>query len=329
MILNSTDTQLMPFKYPWAWDEFKNLCANHWLPQEVPMTRDLDQWKTPGVLDEDEKHLIKKILAFFANTDILVCDNIILSIYKYVTNPECRQYLTGQSFQEAIHTWSYSHIVESLSMDQSEVFGEFKKVGIIKEKHDFQKEFMDGILSPDFHTNTTENKQLFIKNLCSYYLGMEGMQFYSAFVLLLNFKRRNLMNGTAEQLEYIVRDESLHCRFGTKLINQLIEEEDGIWTADVQQDVIKNIKHVVELEDAFVADCIPKDNIPGLKIAQFQQYIRYIADRRVESIGLEPIYNIEDTPFPWMNEIMDLPKEKNFFESRVTEYQAGVELDWN
>jgi ribonucleoside-diphosphate reductase beta chain len=328
MLINSSNTQLMPFEYPWAWDEFKNLCKNHWLPQEISMAQDILQWKTPGVLTNDEKFLIKKILSFFANTDILVGDNIVMSIYRHISNPECRQYLCGQAFQESIHTWSYSHIVESLSVDQQEIFGEFKRVGTVKDKHDFQAQFLDGIMHPAFTTKTKANRELFLKNLCAYYLGMEGMQFYSAFVLILNFKRRNLMVGTAEQLEYIVRDESLHCRFGTKLINQFVIENSDIWTPAFREEIRQNIHHVVELEDAFVSDCLPRD-VLGLTRSQFSNYIRYIADRRLESVGLDPLYGVEDTPFPWMNEIMDLPKEKNFFESRVTEYQAAIGLDWN
>ena len=327
MLINEIRPQLMPFQYPWAWDEFKNLCKNHWLPQEISMASDIAQWKNQGYLTQDERHLIKKILSFFANTDVLVGDNIIMAIYKHITNPECRQYLTAQAFQESIHSWSYSHIVESLSMDQQEVFGEFKKVGTIKDKHDFQSQFFEGILNEGFSTKTKEGRSLFLKNLCAYYVGMEGMQFYSAFVLLLNFKRRNLLVGTSEQLEYIVRDESLHCRFGTKLINQYIEENLDIWTPELKAEVTKNIEHVVELEDAFVADSLPRD-ILGLSRSQFAKYIRYIADRRIESIGLDPIYGEEETPFPWMNEIMDLPKEKNFFETRVTEYQTGFGLEW-
>ena len=328
MLINSEAKQLMPFAYPWAWDEFKNLCKNHWLPQEISMAQDIMQWKTNGVLSEDEKNLIKKILGFFANTDLLVGDNIVLGIYKFVTNPECRQYLCAQAFQESIHSWSYSHISESLSLDQNEVFGEFKRLGTVKNKYDYQAMFTEGVLHPQFTTATKQGREVFIKNLCAYYLGMEGMQFYSAFVLLLNFKRRNLMVGTAEQLEYIVRDESLHCRFGTRLINQYLTENPDAWTEAVQADVRHNIERVVELEDAFVADCLPRD-VLGMSKASFQQYIRYIADRRLESIGLTPLFGIEETPFPWMNEIMDLPKEKNFFESRVTEYQTGLGLDWN
>ena len=328
MLINSNRNQLMPFEYPWAWEEFKNLCKNHWLPQEISMASDIQQWKTNGVLTDVEKHLIKKILAFFANTDLLVGDNLIMAIYKHLSVPEVRQYLCGQAFQESIHSWSYAHIVESLSMDQVEIFGEFKRVGTIKDKHDYQAQFMEGVLHSSFNTKTAENKEIFLKNLCAYYLGMEGMQFYSAFVLLLNFKRRNLMVGTAEQLEYIVRDESLHCRFGTRIIQQYIEENPEIWNLRVKDSVRKNIEHVVELEDAFVADCMQQD-VLGMSRTQFAKYIRYIADRRLESIGLEPLYHIDETPFPWMNEIMDLPKEKNFFESRVTEYQAAIGLDWN
>ena len=328
MLINETKTQLMPFQYPWAWEEFKNLCKNHWLPQEISMAQDIAQWKGAHYLTDDERHLIKKILSFFANTDVLVGDNIIMAIYAHISNPECRQYLTAQAFQETVHSWSYAHIVESLSMDQKDVFSEFKRTGTIKDKHDFANQFSEGVFNKDFSTKTPEGRALYLKNLCAYYIGMEGMQFYSAFVLLLNFKRRNLLVGTAEQLEYIVRDESLHCRFGTKLINQFIIENEDIWTQELKDQIRQNIFHVVELEDAFIEDALPRD-IVGLSRAQFAKYIRYIADRRLESIGLEVLFGEEETPFPWMNEIMDLPKEKNFFETRVTEYQTGFGLEWN
>ncbi len=327
MLINETQTQLMPFQYPWAWEEFKNLCKNHWLPQEISMSFDIAQWKSSTDFTQDERYLIKKILGFFANTDVLVGDNIIMAIYKHITNPECRQYLTAQAFQESIHSWSYSHIVESLSLDQQEIFSEFKKRGAIKDKHDFQSQFLEGVLSENFTTKSKEGRSLFLKNLCAYYVGMEGMQFYSAFVLLLNFKRRNLLVGTCEQLEYIVRDESLHCRFGTKLITQYVKENLELWTPELKVQIRKNIEHVVELEDAFVADALPHD-VLGLSGVHFSKYIRYIADRRLESIGLDVLYGEEKTPFPWMNEIMDLPKEKNFFETRVTEYQTGFGLQW-
>jgi ribonucleoside-diphosphate reductase beta chain len=251
----------------------------------------------------------------------------VMALYRYIENPECRQYLCGQAFQESVHSWSYAHIVESLSMDQQEIFGEFKKFGTIKDKHDFQRQFLEGILNKDFNLDSLNNKKIFLKNLCAYYLGMEGMQFYSAFVLLLNFKRRNLMTGTAEQLEYIVRDESLHCRFGTRLIHQFVSENPDTFDPQTKQEIRENIAKVVELEDLFVGECLPTD-VLGMSKLQFQQYIRYIADRRLESVFLEPLFGVEETPFPWMNEIMDLPKEKNFFESRVTEYQAAIELDW-
>ncbi len=328
MLIGKNPTQLMPFTYPWAWEEFKNLCKNHWLPQEISMSQDIFQWKSPGKLTAQEKHLIQNILSFFANSDVIVGDNILMAIYKNINNPEVRQYLIGQAFQESVHSWSYAHIVESLSMDQQIIFSEFKKEGTIKDKHDFQMQYTDGVLDPHFDTDTLKNRQMFLRNLCGYYLGMEGMQFYSAFVLLLNFKRRNLMVGTAEQLEYIVRDESLHCRFGTRLIQQYIEENPDVWTTEIQNQIVSDIQHVVKLEDAFVADCLPED-ILGLSRKDFEKYIRYIAQRRLQSIDLVSPYQITETPFPWMNEIMDLPKEKNFFESRVTEYQAGMGLDWN
>ena len=328
MLVNAEKTQLMPFEYPWAWEEFKNLCKNHWLPQEISMAQDISQWKARGVFSDAERHLIKKILSFFANTDVLVGDNILMAIYRHISNPECRQYLTAQAFQESIHSWSYAHIVESLGMDQLEVFGEFKKFGTIKDKHDFQETFSKGVFSQEFSTKTLEGRKTFLKNLCAYYIGMEGMQFYSAFVLLLNFKRRNLLVGTAEQLEYIVRDESLHCRFGTQLINHFIGENPDVWTTDLKKSVTDNIHRVVELEDAFIADCMYEGEVTGMTKSQFSQYIRYIADRRLVSIGLEPLFQENETPFPWMNEIIDLPKEKNFFETRVTEYQSGFGLDW-
>jgi ribonucleoside-diphosphate reductase beta chain len=327
MLINNDRPQLMPFEYPWAWDEFKNICKNHWLPQEISMGADVAQWKSKDALTKDEKFLIQKILSFFANTDVLVSTNLWLGIYNGISNPECRQYFCAQAFQEAVHSWSYAHIVESLSMDQELIFSEFKKTGVIKDKHDNQESFFINLKTSSDSLHTLEGRSEFLRNLCAYYLGLEGMQFYSAFVLLLNFKRRNLLVGTAEQLEYIVRDESLHCKFGTQLINQFIKENPEVWTEALKAQVTLDIHKIVELEDDFIKEALPKD-ILGMTIENFRSYIRYIADRRLESVGIQAVYGIAETPFPWMNEIMDLPKEKNFFESRVIEYQSGMGLSW-
>ena len=317
--------QLMPLKYHWAWEHYLNGCANNWMPTEVSMQRDIELWKSDR-LTPDERRVIMRNLGFFSTAESLVGNNIVLAIFKYITNPECRQYLLRQSFEEAVHTHTFHYIVESLSLDQREVFNMYHEVNSIRDKDAFEMTLTADILDHNFSTDTLEGIQKFLKNLVGFYVIMEGIFFYSGFVMILSFKRQNRMTGIAEQFEYIMRDESTHLSFGADLINGIRAENPEAWTPGLETEIHDMIEQAVELEIAYAQDCLPR-GILGLNATLFRDYVQYVADRRLERIGLAARYGSRN-PFPWMSETMDLGKEKNFFETRVTEYQTGGALSW-
>lgn len=317
--------QLSPIKHQFAWTAYKAANANHWLPEEINMQKDIELWKSKD-LSDDERRAIKMTLGFFTTADSIVANNLVLAIYKHITSPECRMYLLRQAFEEAIHTHSYQFIVESLGMDEGEIFNMYREVDSIYEKDDFALSLTQGVLDPFFTTNSKEGIEKFLENLIIFYVITEGIFFYSSFAMMLSFHRSNRMSGTAEQFQYIMRDESMHMNFGIDMINALIDENPDIWTPEFQKKTIGMIMKGVELECRYGTDCLP-NGILGLNSAQVSQYIQHIADRRLERIRLKPVYKVAN-PFPWMSETIDLGKEKNFFETRVTEYQTGGTLEW-
>jgi len=318
--------QLMPIKYAWAWEHYLNGCANHWMPTEVPMTKDIEVWKS-NKLSDDERLVIMRNLGFFSTAESLVGNNLVLAIFKHVTNAECRQYLLRQAFEEAVHTHTFLYVVDSLGLNEGEVFNMYHEVPAIARKDDFEMKLTAEVLSEDFSTETYEGRQTFLRNLIGYYLIMEGIFFYTGFVMILSFHRRNLLTGIGEQFQYILRDETTHLNFGIDLINGIKHENPDIWTEKFQQEIIDLVKEAVELEIDYARDCLPR-GVLGLNGNLFRDYVQHIADRRLERIGLPTLYN-SSNPFPWMSETMDLAKEKNFFETRVTEYQTGGTLSWD
>lgn len=323
---NTVDVnQLMPLKYKWAWEHYLNGCANNWLPTEVPMSKDIELWKSNS-LTADERMVIMRNLGFFSTAESLVGNNIVLAIFKFITNPECRQYLLRQAFEEAVHTHTFHYIVESLALDQGEIFNMYNEVNSIHNKDKFEMRLTEDVLRPDFTTATPAGAQKFLENLIGYYIIMEGIFFYSGFVMILSFHRQNKMTGIGEQFQYILRDETIHLNFGIDLINGIKAENPELWTPKFQEHVVQLIQEAVELEFMYAQDCLPR-GILGLSAPMFREYVQYIADRRLERIGLKTIYGSKN-PFPWMSETIDLGKEKNFFETRVTEYQTAGSLTW-
>ncbi len=320
--------QLVPFKYKWAWEKYLAACANHWMPQEINMSRDIALWKDPNGLTEDERHIIKRNLGFFVTADSLAANNIVLGTYRHITNPECRQYLLRQAFEEAIHTHAYQYIVESLGLEEGEIFNMYHEVASIRDKDEFLLPFIDTLTSPTFSTGTPEADQNLLKSLIVFACIMEGLFFYVGFTQILALGRRNKMTGAAEQYQYILRDESMHCNFGIDVINQIKLENPHLWTPAFKDEIRGLIRQGVELEYRYAEDTMPRGVI-GLNAGQFKEYLRYIANRRAQQIGLETLYPGANNPFPWMAEMIDLKKEKNFFETRVTEYQTGGALSWD
>jgi ribonucleoside-diphosphate reductase beta chain len=308
IINGQTDVnQLVPFKYKWAWEKYLATCANHWMPQEVNMNRDIALWKDPNGLTEDERRMVKRNLGFFVTADSLAANNITLGTYRHITAPECRQFLLRQAFEEAIHTHAYQYITESLGLDESEIFNAYNEVKSIRDKDEFLIPFINVIMDPHFKTGTQETDQTLLKSLIVFACLMEGLFFYVGFTQILALGRQNKMTGAAEQYQYILRDESMHCNFGIDMINTIKHENPQLWTAEFKAE-IKEL---------------------GMNASMFKGYLRYIANRRATQIGLEALFPNEENPFPWMSEMIDLKKERNFFETRVIEYQTGGALSWD
>jgi len=328
IINGSTDVnQLVPFKYKWAWEKYLAGCANHWMPQEINMSRDIALWKNPNGLTEDERRVVKRNLGFFVTADSLAANNIVLGTYRHITAPECRQYLLRQAFEEAIHTHAYQYIVESLGLEEGEIFNAYHEVPSIRAKDEFLIPFIDTLTDPVFRTGTTENDQKLLKSLIVFSCLMEGLFFYVGFTQILALGRQNKMTGAAEQYQYILRDESMHCSFGIDLVNTIKLENPLLWTAEFREEIRVLFKKGVDLEYAYAEDTMPR-GVLGMNAPMFKGYLRFIANRRCQQIGIDPLFAQEDNPFPWMAEMIDLKKERNFFETRVIEYQTGGALSW-
>jgi len=318
--------QLVPFKYEWAWKKYLDACANHWMPQEINMQADVALWKS-NKLSDDERLIIKRNLGFFSTADSLVANNLVLAVYRHITNPEARQYLLRQAFEEALHTHAYQYIIESLGMDEAEVFNMYREIPAVHDKAAFELQFTRELCDPNFNTGTPATDQRLLRNLIGFYVFMEGVFFYVGFVQMLAFGRRNLMTGASEQFQYILRDESMHLNFGIDVINTIKQENPHLWTEEFQGEMIDLLKQAVDLEYRYAVDTLPR-GVLGLNAGMFKDYVQFIANRRCQQIGLPEQWPHAVNPFPWMSEVLDLKKEKNFFETRVTEYQSGGALQW-
>src|SRR6187549_1275610 len=320
--------QLVPFKYKWAWEKYLAGCANHWMPQEVNMNRDIALSKNPQGLTDDERLIVKRNLGFFVTADSLAANNIVLGTYRHITAPECRQYLLRQAFEEAIHTHAYQYIAESLGLDESEIFAAYQEVKCIRDKDDFLIPFINTLVDPLFKTGTEESDRELLRSLIVFACLMEGLFFYVGFVQILSLGRQNKMTGAAEQYQYILRDESMHCNFGIDLVNTIKLENPHLWTSEFKAEIKGLFQQAVELEYRYAEDTMPR-GVLGLNAPMFKEYLRFVANRRAQQIGLDVLFQGATNPFPWMSELIDLKKEKNFFETRVIEYQTGGALSWD
>jgi len=319
--------KILPMKYNWARTHYKTGVANNWTPEEVNMQKDVEMWRSPDALTPHERRLVLWNMGFFSTAESLTANNIVLTVYKHITNPECRQYLLRQAFEEAIHTDTFIYCCDTLGLDPDEVYNMYVEIPSIKAKDDFVVEMTRSILEPTFTTEGEDNIRKFVHDLVGFYVIMEGIFFYAGFVMMLSFLRQNKMVGVGEQFQFILRDESVHLAFGTDLVNTIVQENPAIWTDDFKGSLVDNVRRAVDLEYAYASDCLPK-GVLGLNANAIHQYVQHIADRRLERINLPKQYNVAN-PFPWMSEVIDLKKEKNFFETRVTEYQSGGMLSWD
>lgn len=320
--------QLVPFKYAWAWDKYLAACNNHWMPQEINMTADIALWKSADGLTADERMVVERNLGFFSTADSLVANNLVLAVYRHITNPECRQYLLRQAFEEALHTHAYQYCIESLGLDEGEVFNMYRELPSVARKSEWALPYTQSLGDPDFVTGTTENDRRLLRDLIAFYVVFEGIFFYVGFAQILSMGRRNKMTGVAEQFQYILRDESMHMNFGIDVINQIKMENPQLWSDEFQAEITELILDGVRFEKLYAEDTMPRGML-GMNANLFKQYVDFIANRRLSQIGLPEQFAGAANPFPWMSEILDLKKEKNFFETRVIEYQTGGALNWD
>jgi len=329
-IINSSKTdpnKILPITYPWAREYYKSGIANNWVPEEVSMQKDVEQWKSRDVLSDTERRLILWNLGFFSTAESLTANNIVLAVYNHITNPESRQYLLRQGFEEAIHTDTFIYCCDTLGLDPDEIFNMYKTIPSIDEKDTFVVELTKSVFDPAFVTDGKENIQRFVRDLIGFYVIMEGIFFYAGFAMMLALKRRGKMIGIGEQFEFIMRDESLHLAFGCDLINTIKTENPEIWDQAFRDEILELVSQSVALEKRYAYDACP-EGLLGINPDKFALYVDHVADRRLERLGLPKIFGV-DNPFPWMSQATDLSKEKNFFETRVTEYQTGGALTWD
>lgn len=320
--------QLMPLKYDWAWQKYLDGCANHWMPQEINMAADISLWKSKDGLSEDERRIVERNLGFFSTADSLVANNLVLAVYRLITNPECRQYLLRQSFEEAIHTHAYQYCIESLGLDEGKIFNMYREVPSVERKASWALKYTQQLSDPGFCTGTPETDRQLLGNLIAFYAVLEGIFFYCGFTQILSMGRRNKLTGVSEQFQYILRDESMHLNFGIDMINQIKIENPHLWDDAMREQAVQMIREGTQLEIEYARDTMPR-GVLGMNAVVMEEYLKFIANRRLAQLGLPEQYSNAKNNFSWMSEIVDLKKEKNFFETRVTEYQTGGALTWD
>lgn len=315
--------QILPHRNKWAWDLYIKGAANNWMPTEIPMVKDVHSWKTKDVLTDDERLVIKRCLGFFAGSESLVANNLTV-LAKYITDPECRQYMARQMYEECLHNHTIVYICDALDLDIDEVYQAYESIPAIKAKDDYLMRTTSKINDSDFNTQTDEGKRELFKAAFTYWVICEGTFFFSGFAMLLSMS--NKIPGIAEQIQYTLRDESLHIQFGTTLLNTLKKQYPQIWTSELEAELTEMMKEAVKLEVAYAKDVLPR-GILGLSADMFVDYMQHIANRRMEALGMGFRYEKDTNPFPWMAEKIDIKKQKNFFETRVTDYQSEAVLE--
>jgi ribonucleoside-diphosphate reductase beta chain len=327
-VINGRDTMffnILPLKYQWAYETYKTMKANHWEPEDIPMQKDVEQWRdTPGAITEIDRWIIKMAIGYFSAAEGIVGDNILHVTREVVTAPELKLVLGRHAHEENIHADSLVYMISSLGLNPHECEAMFEDVPTIKAKNSLVVNNSRG-LRREIDLTETRNKQELAKNIFLFGQCMEGTQFYGLFGMVLSLYRQNKFPGIGQMFRYTLRDESNHISVFRNLLVDLIEENQDIWTAEFREELTELMQEAVRLEKDFIQDCLPV-NALGLSAEEFMQYIDYIADRRLESVGLATLNPGIKNPLPWLAEMMDIKKEQNFFEGRVTEYQKSSAL---
>lgn len=313
--------QILPHVNKWAWELYRKGKNNHWNPEDIPMTRDIQNWNN-GTISEAEKIVIKRCLGFFAGSESLVGNNLV-TMFKHITDPECRQYMARQIWEECLHNDTIVYICDSLKLDIDEVYEAYNNIPSIKAKDDFLMRVTKTI-NKGVDSSTTEGRKAITKAAFLYWVVCEGTFFFSGFAMLLALKSK--IPGIGEQIEYTLRDESLHIAFGASLITKIKEQYPDVWDEEFEKDLTECLAEAVQLETNYAQDVLPP-GILGLNPSMFLDYMQYIGNRRLEAVGMKFRFKSDKNPFDFLSEVQDLLKAKNFFETRVTEYQSAGALD--
>lgn len=314
--------QLAPFKYPWAWEFFLNANKNHWTPQDINMTQDVSDYHHK--LTVEEKHVYENVLAYLTTSDVLAMRNIGLAVMEKMTAPELQIYQARQVFEEAIHTWTYQHCIETIGLDQGEVYNRYRVVPQIYRKIKLANQHLASALTTDIDLHQRDDLQQFVHAYTFFAALFEGCWFYNGFSPIFALQRRGLMKGTAEQLQYIMRDEVMHAAFGIRVVRQILQEEN------IQLDpvVMRRMWDEADAAEQEYARYILPEPILGYSAEEHCEQFRFIANRRAKQLKLDEPFPGARNALPWLDEQANMRKEKNFFETRVTEYQTGSSLNW-
>jgi ribonucleoside-diphosphate reductase beta chain len=316
----SAELNVLPLKYHEAYRIYKQMKANHWEPDVIDMSKDAHQWNT-NVLSPKERWIIEMGVGYFSAAEGIVGDSVLHVIEDNLTAAELKHASLRHIAEESIHMDSLLHIIGSLNIDLDEVTAKFQDIPSIRRKNEFITRHMPK-LKMGIDLTITENKQQFAKAIFAITQVMEGTQFYALFAMVLSLHRQNKMTGIGQMFQYTLRDESNHIALGRYILAELIEENPDIWTEEFRRELVDFMREGVELEKEFVRDCLPEDII-GMRQQEFLDYVEYNADRRLAGLGLPTLSAVRSNPFGWLDEVIFLKKEKNFFETRVTEYQTS------
>ncbi|MFA5131231.1 MAG: ribonucleotide-diphosphate reductase subunit beta [Patescibacteria group bacterium] len=311
------DMQLRPIKYPWAYELYNQAVANTWFPHEIALGEDLGDWKK---MTEDERHAVGFLMSFFNPAELIVNRTLALGVYPYLKAPEAHLYLAKQMWEEANHCMAFEYVLETFPLDRETVFQQHLETPSIKAKEDWIAQFLLRMNETSLNIETTEGKKDFVRNLIAYNIVMEGIWFYSGFMVALSFRQRNQLKNFGSLIDWVVRDESLHLKFGINLILTILEENPDIVTPEFSQELQGIIIDGVNLETSYNQDMFPR-GILGLNADYVNQYVQYVADRRLEELGFKAHYNVSN-PAKWMATATDTLELVNFFETQNTNYEV-------
>jgi len=310
---------LKPVKYQWAMDLYDQAVANTWFPNEIQLGEDLADFKK---MTDEEKHAVTFLMSYFNPNELLVNKALAFGVYPYINAPECHLYLAKQMWEEANHCMSFEYVLETFPIDREAAYASHVEVPSMARKEEFQVRFIKRMTEETLDITTTEGKKDFIRNLIAYNIILEGILFYSGFMVALSFRQRNLLRNFGSLMDWVIRDESLHLQFGINLILTVLEENPDLQDEEFANEIRDMILGAVEMEEAYNRDLLPK-GILGLNADYVNQYVKYLADRRLEELGFEAHYNVSN-PAKWMATANDTLQLVNFFEATNTSYEVNA-----